>query len=630
MVLVPAAIALRLSELESSAPSWLDEYQWSIELQALVPDTATLSEDERRGCVAEIVAHRFMPTTNTDRGPWDAYFGPVSTGTDADGHEVYFPDARQIDAEVVEYWKTRAEQTPHPVLRARYADLAWEIGRIWNREHSDQVPIARPRELAQCAAAAYLDAAQLVDAGIPLQLFKAWRLLDRALSLAILIKDATLIEHAKKAAFNFNRTNRAAGHVDQWWLVDDFAFDRKGLTLTEEERAEIARWLAEALNTCSDLADPQRFNPHLALQAADRIALWAAKSKQPELGVAALKQAGGAFEVFAKQANAMTATAWLEDLSIRYRQSNLPEDASRVDAEIIARSAEVRQSMRTMSVPISVAEEDMERWLDEMMGDSPKQAVGRIAFYLMPDPEELRTLVESNAANAPLQAHISITITDDNGFTTATIGSVKDDMPGRILNAAATYIGGSSPWLHQALARLKTRWGADAEVLLAFLAKSPLFPPSTHRLLRAGIEAWVAGDFIKAVHILVPQVEAGLREMLRAYGESPMRHNANEGGFETIGMGTLLMNRTFKARAHPRFHLHMRALYTSPKGLNLRNRVAHGLANGDAFGLGMANWVIHSLLAIWMFGHLKPDTGDTISPDSPKTPAAPASSSAWD
>ncbi|KQV45117.1 DUF4209 domain-containing protein [Massilia sp. Root335] len=624
MILVPAAVALRLSELEAAAPSWLDEHPWSAELEALAPDVATLNEAERRGCIAEIVAHRFMPTTSADRGPWDAYFGPVSSGTDANGRDVHVPDARQIDAEVVEYWKTRAELTPHPMLRARYADLAWEIGRIWNREHSDQAPIALPRELAQRTAFAYLDSAQMADASVPLQLFKAWRFLERALGLAISVKDATLIERAKKAAFDFNRANRAAGHMDQWWLIDDLVFDRKGLTLTEVERSEIAGWLTEALNTCSDLTDRQRFEPHLALQAADRIARWAAKSKQPELGMAALKQAAGAFEAFAKQANAMTATAWLEDLSIRYRQSNLPEDASRVDAEIIARSEEARQSMRLTSVPISVTNEDMECWLDELMADSPKQAIGRIAFHLMSDPDELHRQVESNAANAPLHASISITITDDNGFTTATIGSVKDDIPGRVLNAAATYIGGSSPWLHQALARLKTRWSTDAEALLAFLAQSPLFPPSTHGLLRAGIQAWFAGDFIKAVHVLVPQVEAGLREMLRAYGESPMRHNAHEGGFETIGMGTLLMNRTFKAHAHPWFRLHMRALYTSPKGLNLRNRVAHGLASADAFGLGMANWVIHSLFAIRTFGHLEPDTDDTICPDASEPPAAPS------
>lgn len=45
-------------------------------------------------------------------------------------------------------------------------------------------------------------------------------------------------------------------------------------------------------------------------------------------------------------------------------------------------------------------------------------------------------------------------------------------------------------------------------------------------------------------------------------------------------------------------------LYTSPKGFNLRNKLAHGLAGPDAIGLGMANLVVHSLLDIGTSGHL--------------------------
>ena len=548
-----------------------------------------------------------MTTTPADRGPWDSYFGPMSSGVDQAGNEFHIPDAKQIELEVIEYWKLRAEQTPHPILRARYSDLAWEIGRIWNKGHPGETLIELPRELAQWAVGAYLNSVKLHDQTEPFQLMQAWQFLDRAVGLAISIKNQALIDRAKATAFDFNRANRAAGHLFQWWLIDDLAYDRKGLSLTDAERAELLGWLEESLSAYADITDPQRFDPHQALQAADRIARWGAKVRKPELGIAALRKAGGAFEEFANQANAMTAIAWLEDLSARYRDNNLAEDASRVDAAILARGDEAQTSMKLISTTIKVTAEEMEGWLDALTAGSPKLAVGRIAFRLISKPEDLRREIEDIAANAPLHAMISITLTDDNGFTAATIGSVKDDMPGRIINAAANHIGAGSPWLHQALERLKARWNVGPEALLAWLARSHLFPPRSHGLLRAGIEAWSAGDYVKAIHVLVPQVEAGLREMLRAYGESPMRHNPREGGFETLGMGTLLMNPVFKEKAHPAFRLHFRALYTSPKGMNLRNKVAHGLTSPDAFELGMANWVVHSLFAIRVFGHLQPE-----------------------
>ncbi|MQA42139.1 DUF4209 domain-containing protein [Rugamonas aquatica] len=615
-------LASHLAKAEAQL-AYMIGHDFSAQLEALIPSVEELSDDERRGCVAEIVGHRFMTTTPADRGPWDSYFGPVSSGVDHAGNEVHVPDAKQIEPEVIEYWKLRSEQTPHPILRARYADLAWEIGRIWNKGHPSETQIDLPRELAQRAVVAYLDSVKLCDPVEPLKLFQAWRFLDRAVGLAISIKDQTLIDRSKAAAFDFNRANRAAGHVFQWWLIDDLAYDRKGLALTDTERVELLGWLQESLDACSDIADPQRFDPHQALQAADRIARWGAKARKPELGIAALRQAGGAFEEFAKRANAMTAIAWLEDLSARYRDNNLAENASRVDAAIISRGDEARQSMKLVSTTINVPNEEMEAWLDELTADSARQAVGRIAYHLISKPEGLRREIEEIAANAPLHAMISISLTDDSGFTVATIGSVKDDMPGRVVNAAANHIGASSPWLHQALARLKSRWGVDAEALLALLAQSPLFPPRSHGLLRAGLKAWELGDHLKAIHVLVPQVEAGLREMLRAYGESPMRRNPREGGFESIGMGTLLMNPVFKEKAHPAFRLHLRALYTSPKGMNLRNKIAHGLASSDAFGLGMANWVVHSLLAIRTFGHLKPeDEAATETADEQAEPPA--------
>jgi hypothetical protein len=294
----------------------------------------------------------------------------------------------------------------------------------------------------------------------------------------------------------------------------------------------------------------------------------------------------------------------MEDLSVRYRQENLMDDASRVDAAIFARGDEAQQSMKLVSAPIEVPAGEMKDWLDELTDGSSKLALMRIAMHLMTSEDDFRRMVEENAANAPLHARISITIMDASGFTAATIGSVKDDMPGRILSAAATFIGASAPWLHQALEQAKSKWQIDVEALLAFLVQSPLYPPHAHGLLRAGLDAWFVGDFVKAVHVLVPQVEAALREMLKTMGESPMKPNSREGGFETLGMGTVLMTESFKTKVHPTFRLHLRALYTSPKGINLRNKLAHGLAGPDAFGQGMANWVVHTLLAIRTYGHL--------------------------
>ena len=600
-VIVIPAIQAELRQFESaSAP--LDGAAFAATLDALVSDPKTLTIDERRGCLAEIVGHRFTTMGGADRSPWDIYFRPNSTAVTKDGQEIHLPDARSMDAEVIEHWKLRAAQSPHPALRARYADLAWEIGKLWNHDHPDEKRIELPRSLAQLAAASHLEA---VGRGLTTDVHQAWEFLARALGLSLLIQDQDLIDQSKAAAFVQYRGSVAKGDAGLWWKLDDLMWDRKKLTLSDAERDELVGWVEAALAIHSDIGEPQQFDPHQSLEAADRLGRWRSKMGKPELGIAALKTAGAAFEAIAVKANALTAIAWLEDMSVRYRGAKLMADAARVDATIMARGDEAKQTMQRHEVQFEIPAGELEKWLDELTADSSELSLARIAVNLMTSEDAHRKLVEEAAANSPIQAHIPISIMGSRGFTVATIGSVKDDMPGRILSQAATAIGAGAPFLHQAFERAKSTWGIDSDKLVAYLAQSPIFPPHCHALLKEGIDAWLAEDGVKAVHVLVPQVEAAVREMLVAMGESPMMPSRNGGGFETLGMGAVFNTTAFKSNAHPTLRLHLRALYTEPKGINLRNKLAHGLAGPELLGRGMANWVVHSLLAIRTFAHLE-------------------------
>lgn len=599
-IVVLPVLAARLAVIERSIEPF-DAMELSGELDKLVGDSTNLTANERLGCVAEIVGLKFMPMRGADRGPWDSYFGPIWSGTTADGKPFYGPDAQAIPLEVIQYWGARASQTPHPMLQARYADLAMEIGRIWNREHPDAA-IELSRELTQSSIDAHLKA---VEAGLAAVDHRAWVSLNRAMDLALFIHDEKRVERGKLGTFAYCRDQRDTGESRFWWNIDNLAWDRKGLELTDGERDELIGWLDEALTVHSDISDEKRFDPHQAQEAADRLKRWYDKLGKPNLGIDAIKKAGAAFEAMAVKTNALTAIAWLEDLSRRYRQARLMDDVARIDATIKARSEEAEQSMKLQQVSFEIPQEEMSQWLEELTNGSLELALAKIAVNLITGEEELRKLVEDAAANAPIHAHISISIMGPGGFTRATIGSVKDDMPGRVMSLAATLIGAGAPWLHQAIEHTKSKWQLDADKLFGWLAKSPLFPAHVHGLLREGIDAWFVEDHVKAVHILVPQVEAALREMLSMMGESPMKPDKDSGGFEALGMGQILSADSFKTKVDQKFRHHLRALYTNPKGINLRNRLAHGLASPEILGRGMANWVIHSLLAVRTYAHLQ-------------------------
>src|SRR5688572_30494414 len=94
----------------------------------------------------------------------------------------------------------------------------------------------------------------------------------------------------------------------------------------------------------------ERFDPHQALDAADRLTKRLAN--KPEEIRRVVKRAESAFEEIAKQASGLLAVAWLEDLIPRYRAVGLIEDVARVERSIRQRAEDARGEMKRISVPL--------------------------------------------------------------------------------------------------------------------------------------------------------------------------------------------------------------------------------------------------------------------------------------
>lgn len=205
-------------------------------------------------------------------------------------------------------------------------------------------------------------------------------------------------------------------------------------------------------------------------------------------------------------------------------------------------------------------------------------------------------------AQSGISAHIPIMITGRDGFTKATIGSVKDDLDGRVVHHATQLISQQAPWLNLAWERIRAKHGADLEALLQWLSLSPCFPPERLPFIREGLAAWLAGDHVETVHVLVPQVESSLRDLLALLGgviTKPDRH----GGSQKISLGEVLEHEKF-AKVPEAIRFHFQVLYQDSRGLNVRNELAHGILAFELLGLGLANIVVHSIVLI---GALRPD-----------------------
>src|SRR5258708_1605587 len=124
------------------------------------------------------------------------YWQPLRSATDKAGKDHYFPDAADVDAEIIQQWTARAQMTRHPLLRARYADLAWEVTRYRRKELALRPDVA----LARIAIDSYLDA---VEGTLFVDDIYAWNYVERAIELAASIKDQARLQRAKAILFRF-------------------------------------------------------------------------------------------------------------------------------------------------------------------------------------------------------------------------------------------------------------------------------------------------------------------------------------------------------------------------------------------------------------------------------------------
>jgi hypothetical protein len=352
------------------------------------------------------------------------------------------------------------------------------------------------------------------------------------------------------------------------------------------------------------------------MTAADRLARrWGAPGDLPKMR-AALKTAALAFEEAAKGADGLLASAWLEDLIPRYRRAGMPEDAARVEQTIRGRAAEAQAQMKRIEVPLDIPKGELDKWADRVVGASLDEAFRRIAGEFLTREEATQKSLRGMLKNAPMTAMMPISIMGPGGFTIATVGSVNNDLDGRTVHHAAEMFNWYASWLYLALTRAKEKHGLNAAAILTYLTQVQQFAAEREPLLREGLMAWEAEDSVKAIHVLVPQLEAAIRDLLAALGASVMEHRQETGGFEAIGMGKILHHERFRAAVPSDVRFHLRVLYTDARGINLRNRLAHGLLHPGVLGMGVANWVVHSLMLVGML-RLTPRTPPTS--DTPPT-----------
>jgi lysyl-tRNA synthetase, class I len=584
---IPSPITSVIEQFEKSVEPF-SEMDVSTALNSARAKLVDPSPAENKGAWCECVAFTLMRTPG--KGVWGTHFGPLASVVMQDGSPFYTPDIEQVDSEIIDHWADRAILAKHPVLRARYADIVWDIGPLKTGKRGDY-------KMAQLAADAYLAAAIEEYISEPIYRFQyAFNSFDLATSLS----DEARIDKARDHIMALHRAS-FANEMKLWWMAYQFLSARRG-ALTDKERDELTKDLEAVLARAADIGNAQTFDVHTAKNAAGHLIKLFTRSGNAADVQRLYLTIAKTTEHHAGLGKAMLASVFLQESLDAYRRAGLKDEAERIRILMQDKIAEARREMTSITTKTRIPKEDIDSFLEQVVTDDLGTTFVSIATQLLPRRNEVEEQIEQLTKAAPLMASIGNSILADNRVS-ARIGPAEDDPFGRLVNQASTDFGLSAVWLHNAFVRAFEKHTFTPEHIVAWANRHQLFDELT--LLIEGVTAWTDGDQVKALHVLVPQVEHALRKIVGDLDKPTTKaHPTIPGVSVAINMGDILYSKEITEALGPDLTLYFLALYADHRGLNIRNELAHGLLKASQANTGIVMWVIHTLLVLGIWKEL--------------------------
>jgi len=587
-LVVPASIEEIIQRLDASAEP-LRELTVAEELKKARQALDNPSKAEALGAWAEVLAFA-LSTWNAGVSPWNTYFGPMATTVDKAGKTHYFPDITGTPSEVLDHWMERATSLNHPVLTARYADLVWEFAPLIGNRRRDPT-------IAQKAIDAYLASATAVFRP---EIYYQYNDVGRAFDLAILLSDVERIDAARVAYMALHREGMKE-KKGQWWRAFDRLVLEKKTQLTDAERSELVSDLENLVTQYSETSSAH-FDPHSAESAAKRLIKVYSREHRSDDVRRLYTVIAKAFEYFASISSPMIAAAVLQTSLDAYQSAGLPEDINRVRVTMQQKIGESKGEMKSIETEVTIKKDDIEKFLSEIIVDDLGSTFVKLAVEFLPKRKVLEETVRKTAAEAPLMAHLSQMIMSDDRVT-AIIGSVDEDPLGRVIQQAAFTYSISYIWLREAFRRLIEKHDVLPEHFVGWANRHGIFDDLG--LLLQGVRAWYEGDYVKVTHVLIPQIERAVRKVAGQLGKPVTKpHPKVKGASVAINMGDILYSEDIREKLGADLSLYFLSLYADPRGLNLRNELAHGQLDLASMTDYLAQLLIHTLLVLGLWKEL--------------------------
>lgn len=524
-----------------------------------------------RWTAAIVHAMAFMPPWDPTGEQQQTVFGPSLAGPDGQ----YPAPLESTPQDRQDEWSELAEALRSPVLTSRLHDLLWEL------RHG-----AEYYKHAQSAIDALLDVARTpsLDEGARIGA------LDRALQLALHLRDDDRATVAAEAIFEHAEAALARGEPEAWIAV-------RAVALLGGTHVDDAPRIADLLERAAEAAQ-DRHDERLALD------LLFERAEEYEREAIA-RRLIASLEADADDSSGFRRRIRLDEAIDIARRASLTAEAERLSvlAQAIPEDEYGFVTVSGGELDITEVVEQLKANLDNV--DDLARAVVVLSSHPLPiGPEDdIRAYVLAAQQAHPVLHLLGGTVSGPYGETIWEMEDDEDKLRHGMRDHESTVIKVWGQVVGIVLsARLRDEEGEfECGSLHDILQPSERTSWIVDRLCDA-LRLFAEGRYDAAGHVVFPRIEAALRELCLAVGLPLHVPPAGErpGGVKLLGAMIDMLDRSLPDPAMARY---LRTLLIDPLGLNLRNKLAHGLQS-EAAGIHAA-LLIDTLLRVLL---LRPNT----------------------
>ena len=358
---------------------------------------------------------------------------------------------------------------------------------------------------------------------------------------------------------------------------------------------------------------PEGIDPSGSFHVAARLVRHYQQLSRPVDANRVVLACGNAAERFAAATDHTRAYFWLDQVFKFYRINGLDIEAERVQIDARLQGELSRSEAKPISAEVEVQPEDLENFVSTLTDGGLDSALETIASHFVPRLDTLRERLERLRKDFPMGTMWPIAKMAE-GQMVGHIGPIDTDPEGAMLNAVANEIRNGRFFLEKTLDRLRERYDVTSDQIVDFLFESVSFTPRFRGIIHLGVEAYITGDHPKAISLLIPQIENGLRFLLPLVGRPPNKpKRGNQQGMAEKTLTDILeYEPAIKEKFGADAHLYLVAFLADPRGLNIRNRLCHGLMTEEDLNRWISDRVLHVMLLLGMCRRKREQPGEPI------------------